>query len=1123
MERKLKKNKKEHPARSRKQWLALLMSLCLIATMIPVTAMIPVAAKAETVSTTGAPQEIKTINLNAAVLRPQGGQWSTGGNLVYFGKYNNKPVAYRVLSSTTDTQESSESYLFLDCNTILLNKHFDEDVVKNEDQPDYPTQWPGSDLYIWLNGENFYNSQSIFSSIEHDAIADTKLKAQNTYTLNYSTGYKCLDYNAESHVFLLSGKEAGSLYVNNGARIKTSILYYPESPDYWWLRSTDANEYNRMIATQASACKNDGSLIVQNVCSNPLRKLGTQTFGGKKGKAPAVGVSPALNVKLSSVLFASVNSSIKSFALAPVSASTAKEWKLTLLDESKTISVTDGQSVSRQDTKVTVPYTYNGNDVTQISVMITDKEYTESDAQVLYYGKLQDVNIANKTGKGTFTMSPDLAEQICGRDYFAYIIAEDINGTMNTDYASKPVEITVPKTTSDVTVENGTLDGGSTSKTYVQGDTVTITANQAPDGKRFKGWSVVSGNPKFTDSTSTTTTFAMPSKAVRVKATYETIIDSVELTIPQLVPGEPLATAAEVSATGVSASSSNITWKKGDDTVSGTAEYNTAYTAEVTLSPDEDYVFASGVTANINLNSESVTNDVKSVTVTPQDNGTITISYTFTTPQANIISITPPQAITGVANGTTTSALGLPATVIIETEDSSVTTAAVKWDLENLEYDPSILTEQSFAVNGTVTLPEGIGNSKELSLDVTIQVTVAAAGFVGVPQTSTPVGTYAENQTVELYSTTSDAAIYYTINGSAPSRDSTPYTGAICVTGTVGESVETTIQAIAVKDGMQDSPVATFTYTIQIPAPKYPVTVTSGSGFGEYEEDQTVTITANPAPNGKHFKEWQVESGSISLESSTSATTKFTMPAEAVSVKAVYENNPYEGNSYDGDRNSSYGGYTPGTPNKLEDANTTQTEEPETPADLEYPSTPTTPEMTVPKKGTLLFDRKTNIYYKVIKSGSIRGKVQLVKTGNIKVRTVAIPDKVTIDGITYKVSSIASNALKNNKTVTKITIGNNVTSIGSSAFSNCTKLKKLTIGKSVNAIGSKAFYRCTSLTDITILSKVKKIGHNAFKSCKKLKTLKTYKKMFFTSKNVKIDKALFVKIGLSQNVMIKRL
>ncbi|MBQ4530345.1 MAG: leucine-rich repeat domain-containing protein [Lachnospiraceae bacterium] len=112
-----------------------------------------------------------------------------------------------------------------------------------------------------------------------------------------------------------------------------------------------------------------------------------------------------------------------------------------------------------------------------------------------------------------------------------------------------------------------------------------------------------------------------------------------------------------------------------------------------------------------------------------------------------------------------------------------------------------------------------------------------------------------------------------------------------------------------------------------------------------------------------------------------------------------------------------------------------------------------------------------------------------------------IPATITINGITYKVVSIAKNAFKNHKYITKVTIGKNVKTIGANAFSGCKKLKNVTIGKNVTSIGDKALYKCTALTKITIPSKVKKLGKQTFYGCKKLKTI-TLKTTKLTKKNV---------------------
>ena len=180
--------------------------------------------------------------------------------------------------------------------------------------------------------------------------------------------------------------------------------------------------------------------------------------------------------------------------------------------------------------------------------------------------------------------------------------------------------------------------------------------------------------------------------------------------------------------------------------------------------------------------------------------------------------------------------------------------------------------------------------------------------------------------------------------------------------------------------------------------------------------------------------------------------------------------------------------------------------------------------------------------YKVTKSGTVGGAVQFVKTKDTKAKTVAIPDKVTFDGITYKVTSIAAGALKNNKAVTTVAIGKNVTTIGSGAFSGCTRLKKVTIGKNVTAIGSKAFYNCSSLTALTIPSKVEKIGNYAFGGLRRLKTIRIKTKLLTTKtvseyaflgistrtvikvpkSRLKTYKTLFGKKGLDKKVVIKK-
>ncbi len=79
---------------------------------------------------------------------------------------------------------------------------------------------------------------------------------------------------------------------------------------------------------------------------------------------------------------------------------------------------------------------------------------------------------------------------------------------------------------------------------------------------------------------------------------------------------------------------------------------------------------------------------------------------------------------------------------------------------------------------------------------------------VATPAAAPGAGEVASGTEVALATSTSGAAIYYTVDGSTPTASSTLYAAAIEVTAPV------TIKAIAVKDGMNNSAVLTAAYTI---------------------------------------------------------------------------------------------------------------------------------------------------------------------------------------------------------------------------------------------------------------------------------------------------------------------
>jgi hypothetical protein len=92
---------------------------------------------------------------------------------------------------------------------------------------------------------------------------------------------------------------------------------------------------------------------------------------------------------------------------------------------------------------------------------------------------------------------------------------------------------------------------------------------------------------------------------------------------------------------------------------------------------------------------------------------------------------------------------------------------------------------------------------------------------VATPTFSPVSGNYPSTQSVTISTTTSGATIYYTTNGTTPTTGSTLYGGPVSVAAT------TTLKALAVKSGSNNSAVATATYTIGAAPP----VINYASGF----------------------------------------------------------------------------------------------------------------------------------------------------------------------------------------------------------------------------------------------------------------------------------------------------
>ncbi len=584
--------------------------------------------------------------------QPAGKTDAWHGSYVYFGKYRGYPVKYRVLEK--QSADFGETAIFLDCDNVLWK---DKDPSSRFDSDSYI--WADSYIRQYLNSEGSYSSSGFFADsftkTEQASIASSEAEAHDPrfYKVNLFETYVAL---SGEHIFLLDGEDISNkkygYYPVYSCKCREKTVIGTEKTADWWLRTYD--------------CTDDRECTVGYIgSSGEIGGADCGIDGGDYG----IGVSPALNVKLSSVLFSSV--------VSGTAGQPGAEYKLTL--KAAGLEIAQNGNIIRAGDEVIIPYAVSGadsGDVTQVSVLILDREYQAgkaNDANIKYYGKLETTG---QDGEGSFTLPAELSDQSWGEDYHVYILAEDVNGEKETDYASEPADV---RELHNVTVNHETGDGP-----YKAGDTVTIEADAAESGQRFKGWRINKGEIHLDNENDSTTMFVMPKEDVEVTAVYENIVDEIIISAAMPQGGKDFSSPVSDTA-GVNIAEAH--WKDplGEST-DGKAKFNTKYTLHVTVKPEDGYYFTEDT--DITLDGKGMP-AMKNIIL--NTDGSLTGTAEFTTAKAKLKDIAAPEDIAGVANGAenTAESLGLPGKIAITTEDVTVKEADVVWNLIFLITIPS--------------------------------------------------------------------------------------------------------------------------------------------------------------------------------------------------------------------------------------------------------------------------------------------------------------------------------------------------------------------------------------------------------------------------------------------------
>ena len=362
----------------KKRILSILLTLCMMLCLTPISVFAEeVGAWGSAAIKLGADALNKTVNTEIAPT-------------VYFGQnHENNPAAWRVIGYDGNGVTSAQGDITLFAAYNMGWSKFGSSAA-----------YADSDLKTAIDALAEKLTSKETDAVQKQTLASGSYNRENTDCVAGAQ--------VDNAVFWpLSTAEASA--VNNDLRIADREHQYWAS-SYWWLRSPGAK--NRDVASVDGFANIDHDGIdISNMW----------------------GVRPAFKLNLNSVLFASAAVGGKpDGGLTEVPEYSGSEWKLTLLDSSRSFAVTEKTADAAPDDTVTLNYsgaTTGANEY--ISVIIADNNGAQ------YYGR-----IAQPTAESG-TVEIKIPSDIAPGDYTMKVFSEQYNGDRKTDLASAFADVTL--------------------------------------------------------------------------------------------------------------------------------------------------------------------------------------------------------------------------------------------------------------------------------------------------------------------------------------------------------------------------------------------------------------------------------------------------------------------------------------------------------------------------------------------------------------------------------------------------------------------------------------------------------------------------------------------------------
>ena len=482
---------------------------------------------------------------------------------------------------------------------------------------------------------------------------------------------------------------------------------------------------------------------------------------------------------------------------------------------------------------------------------------------------------------GTYTEAQNVTIACATEGATIYYTLDNTDPTVNSTVYSNPIAISQTTTVKAMAAKNGMADSEIASATYTiniptpaQETTYTLITNAnaliagekyiivAVSGENYKALGKQNNNNRaaFEVTISNNATTLTPASTANDEAVFELTLgqDSIGYwTLFDAVNNGYLYAAG----TG----SSNFLKTQEENNVKGqwTIEIDTEGIATIKAP-------SSGTTRNwIRYNNSS---NIFSCYASGQMNvyiykaGDVPTVETVATPTFN------PAAGTYTEAQNVTIACATEGATIYYTLDGTTPTTA------SSVYSTAIAISQTTTVKA-MAVKTGMTNSQVATAEYTINLPVPT---VATPTFNPAAGTYTEAQNVTIACATEGATIYYTLDGTGPTVNSTVYSAPIAISQT------TTVKAMAVKTGMTDSEIASASYTINTPTPGQETTYTLITSVSDLTVGEKYLIVAL---NGEEYDAMgKQNTGNRSGVSVTNSSNSITItPAATDSDSAPFE------------------------------------------------------------------------------------------------------------------------------------------------------------------------------------------------------------------------------------------